>query len=132
MGIATGQSKEEDACEICAAGMYVNVEGAVACVSCPAGTALFDDKSNTLSHDNVNDCRTCLQGKFSEPGAKACTDCIPGRFIADRGQFPEFHMTADACIKCPAGEWSSPESPGSFECIACETATWCLGEDYGK
>jgi hypothetical protein len=128
MGIATGQSKEEDACEICAAGMYVNVEGAIACVGCPAGTALFDDKSNTLSHDNVNDCRTCLQGKFSEPGAKACTDCIPGRFIADRGQFPEFHMTADACIKCPAGEWSSPESPGSFECIACETATWCLGE----
>ena len=92
---------------LCPAGKYSNVEGAVECLNCAAGS--FNATPGATA------CELCPAGKYSDTeGAAECLNCAAGSFNATPG--------AIACTLCPAGKYSEIE--GAVECLNCAAGSF--------
>ena len=65
-------------CNFCQTGKYANEKATIVCKDCPVHTSLFDGfgneyGSNTLDHDNENDCKSCPGEATAPIGSSLCT-----------------------------------------------------------
>jgi hypothetical protein len=108
-------------CKRCDRGTYSNVYGAdteESCINCPAGTYSGEDNDAVLT--NLNECKTCVEGKFSPRRSKTKADCVDD----DSCRKGTYAMKGtQKCVACPAGWWSGNVgvkfSEGSEPCVAC-------------
>jgi len=86
------------------------------CVTCPAGTVPYHDRTRciiceggTFSLPFEDACRKCEAGTFSLPGETTCRMCPYGTYSSEK---------ASQCLACESGKNSAPGSSSCRQCSA--------------
>lgn len=85
-------------CTPCASGTYTDAVGAIACISCPAGSSCSDTSANPV---------TCFRGTYSLEGEAECSACATGTYSV---------AEASSCLSCPVGYSCSDPSIDPILC----------------
>ena len=123
------------ACELCAAGRYMDQSGGTACRDCAPGhyctaaaSAALPCPSGHYSNatlvalglpmTSADECLQCVPGSACATGSAAPGLCAPGSYAADAGMA--------TCTRCEAGKYQDEQ--GATACKVCAVASYCAGE----
>jgi hypothetical protein len=93
-------------CEFCAAGMFSNVENAIACKPCQPG--YFRDGGSDMPANPGQECKKCPVGRFMDvEQGTVCKGCPSGR--RGKADAASFTTTDAACVACSPGKVTSQD-----------------------
>merc|ERR1719199_1001882 len=115
-------------CVKCSIGWYSDLDGAMDCKQCPAGSTTSHDGAKSLGACHRNncpagtrsvqgECKPCPKGTYQDPtNANNCIQCAVGTYSDVKG--------ARSCKKCPDNMWTW--NKGSKECtgVACDVGKY--------
>jgi hypothetical protein len=103
--------------------MYNPTTGASKCLLCPSGRYLEDRAQFETAHDELNDCKQCIQGRYHNESGKTticeCKNCKPGLYLDTVGGnecktctpgFAQPNVASISCNKCKNGYESSSKA----------------------
>jgi hypothetical protein len=98
-------------CNICSAGRYQDEKTAVGleCKYCPEGRFNGDEKTVQELHINIDKCKNCTKGKFSQAGDSECTKEVRATNMPTPNNIIIFKMNDTALLV----SWELPETTAS-------------------